>query len=146
MKHLNTPNESLLGINDNLNTGLPMRFTVHGGAQIKVREGNKRKSAAFISPNIMFIKQGDFGQLNVGAYGSMGFVFAGIWYRQAFTNPDATILLVGVQKGIFKIGYSYDVTVSGLSGYTGGSHEISLTLNFERDRGIDYSDCFQLFR
>ena len=146
MKHLNTPNESLLGINDNLNTGLPMRFTVHGGMEIKLREGNKRKPAAFISPNIMFIKQGDFGQLNVGAYGSLGFVFAGIWYRQALSNPDATIFLVGVQKGVFKIGYSYDVTISGLSGYTGGSHEVSITLNFERDRGVDYSDCFQLFR
>ena len=146
MKHLNTPNESLLGINDNLNTGLPMRFTVHGGMEINLIEGNKRKPSAFISPNIMFIKQGDFGQLNVGAYASYGVVFAGIWYRQALSNPDATIFLVGVKKGIFKFGYSYDVTVSGLSGYTGGSHEVSITLNFERERGIDYSDCFQLFR
>jgi type IX secretion system PorP/SprF family membrane protein len=146
LKHLNTPNESLLGINDNLNTGLPMRFTIHGGMEIKLREGNKRKSAAFISPNIMFIKQGDFGQINGGAYGSLGAVFAGIWYRHAFTTPDAAIFLIGVQKGIFKIGYSYDVTVSGLSAETGGSHELSLILNFERDRGVDYSDCFQLFR
>lgn len=146
MKHLNTPNESLLGINDNLNTGLPMRFTVHGGMQINLVEGNKRKPSAFISPNIMFIKQGDFGQLNAGAYASRGAVFAGVWYRHAFTNPDAVIFLAGLQKGIFKFGYSYDVTVSGLAGYTGGSHEISITLNFERDRGVDYSDCFQLFR
>jgi len=146
MKHLNTPNESLLGINDNLNTGLPMRFTIHGGMEIKLIEGNKRRPSAFISPNIMFIKQGDFGQLNVGAYAGYGVVFAGAWYRQALSNPDAVIFLVGVKKGIFKFGYSYDVTVSGLSGYTGGSHEVSLTLNFERDKGIDYSDCFQLFR
>lgn len=146
MKHLNTPNESLLGINDNLNTGLPMRFTVHGGMQINLVEGNKRKPSAFISPNIMFIKQGDFGQLNAGAYASRGAVFAGVWYRHALTNPDAVIFLAGLQKGIFKFGYSYDVTVSGLAGDTGGSHEISITLNFERERGVDYSDCFQLFR
>ncbi len=146
MKHLNTPDESLLGINDNLNTGLPIRFTIHGGMEIKLIEGNKRKPSAFISPNIMFIKQGDFGQLNVGAYGSLGAVFAGVWYRQALSNPDAAIFLVGVKKGIFKVGYSYDVTVSGLSGYTGGSHEVSITLNFERNKGVDYSDCFQLFR
>jgi type IX secretion system PorP/SprF family membrane protein len=146
MKHLNTPDESLLGINDNLNTGLPMRFTIHGGMEINLIEGNKRKPSAFISPNILFIKQGEFGQLNVGTYGSLGAVFTGVWYRHAFTNPDAVILLVGVQKGIFKIGYSYDVSVSGLAGNTGGSHEISLTLNFERDKGVDYSDCFQLFR
>ena len=62
----------------------------------------------------MFIKQGDFGQLNVGAYAGFGVVFAGVWYRQALSNPDAVIFLVGVKKGIFKFGYSYDVTVSGL--------------------------------
>ncbi len=146
LKHLNTPNESLLGINDNLNTGLPMRFTVHGGMEIKIREGNKRKPTAFISPNIMFIKQTDYGQVNGGAYASLGFVFAGVWYRHAFTNSDAAIFLAGIQKGIFKIGYSYDLTVSGLSQHGGGSHEISLTLNFERDKGVDYRDCFQLFR
>jgi len=146
IKHLNTPDESLLGINDNLNTGLPIRFTIHGGMEIKVREGNKRKSAAFISPNIMFIKQGNFGQLNVGAYGSLGLIFTGVWYRQALSNPDAVIFLIGIKKGIYKFGYSYDLTISGLSGHTGGSHEISVTLTFERDNGTDYTDCFQLFR
>ena len=147
LKHLNTPNESLLGVNDNLNTGLPMRFTIHGGMEIKLREGNKRKPPTFISPNIMFIKQGDFGQLNAGTYGNLGALFAGVWYRHALSNPDAAIFLLGVQKGIFKIGYSYDVTVSSdLAGQTGGSHEISLTLNFEKDKRVDYSDCFQLFR
>lgn len=146
MKHLNTPDESLLGINDNLNTGLPMRFTAHAGMEITLSKGNKRKPATFISPNIMFIKQGDFGQLNVGAYANSGVFFAGLWYRHALTNPDAAILLAGVKKGIFKFGYSYDITVSSLAGYTGGSHEVSITLNFEREKGIEYDDCFQLFR
>ncbi len=149
LKHLITPNEYFYPTNSNLNTGLPMRVTIHGGAEFIIVEGNKRKPAAFISPNIMFIKQGDFGQINAGAYGSVGRVFAGLWYRHAFSNPDAAIVMVGVRESGFKIGYSYDLTVSGLSniaGGTGGSHEISFIINFEKKRGVDYSDCFGLFR
>lgn len=148
VKHMNTPDEAILGVNSNLNTGLPMRLTAHGGMEITLREGNKRRLPAFVSPNIMFIKQGDFGQLNVGAYGSLGFAFVGAWYRYTFTNADAAIVLAGVQQGIFKIAYSYDVTISGLSGKTGGSHEISLVINFDlnRPRRIDYNDCFRMFR
>ena len=146
MKHLNTPNESLLDINNNLNVGLPMRFTLHGGMEITLVEGNKRKKATFISPNVMFVKQGDFGQFNAGAFANVGLFFAGTWYRHALSNPDAVIFLVGVHKDFFRIGYSYDVTVSGLAGYTGGSHEVAVTLDFGKDRGVDYNDCFELLR
>lgn len=146
LKHLNTPDESVLGVNDNLNTGLPMRVTLHGGMEIKIREGNNRRAASFISPNLMFIRQGDFGQINGGALANIDALFGGLWYRHAFTNPDAVIVLLGVQKDIFKIGYSYDITVGSLSGQTNGSHEISLTINFDRGKRVDYNDCFQLFR
>ena len=66
-KHLNTPNESFLNINENLDTGLPMRLGLHAGYEFKFREGNNKRPASFISPNVMFVKQGDFGQLNIGA-------------------------------------------------------------------------------
>jgi len=146
LKHLNTPNESLLGINENINTGLPMRMSLHGGMELKVREGNKRRAASFVSPNIMYVRQGDFAQLNVGTLANLDAIFAGAWYRHAFTNPDAVILVVGVQKGVMKIGYSYDISVSRLSGQSNGSHEVSLILNFDRGERIDYNDCFQLLR
>jgi hypothetical protein len=60
----------------------------------------------------------------------------GLWYRgnlggDKFIGSDSFIALVGIQKGIFKFGYSYDVTVSKLSNSTGGSHELSLGLQFE---------------
>jgi len=146
IKHLNTPNESFLNINNNLNGGLPLRYTVHAGAEFQLSPGNKRKGGAFISPNILWVRQGDFGQLNVGAYAGLGMVFGGVWYRNAQSNSDAVIALVGVQKGIFKIGYSYDVTVSNrLSSESGGSHEISVSFRF-KEPGIDFNDCFQMFR
>ena len=148
VKHLNTPNEGLLGVNDNLNTGLPMRIALHGGFELTVKEGNNRSQGAFISPNVMYLRQGDFNQMNAGAYGSYGPFFAGAWYRTTFSNQDAVIFLAGAQQGIFKIGYSYDITISGLAGQTGGSHEVSLLINFDanRPRTVDYNDCFKMFR
>lgn len=146
-KHLNTPNESLLQINQNLDSGLPLRLSLHAGYEFKLSQGNKRKPSSFISPNIMFIQQGDFGQVNVGAYGNLGIIFGGLWYRQGFANPDAAIILLGVKKGAYKIGYSFDMTVSNLTlGRSGGSHEISLIMNFDKPRKTDYNDCFSLFR
>ncbi|HHH50722.1 MAG TPA: type IX secretion system membrane protein PorP/SprF [Saprospiraceae bacterium] len=148
IKHLNTPDEGILGINNNLNTGLPVRMSVHGGMQITIKEGNNRTPSAFISPNVMYIRQGDFSQINLGAYGSLASFFLGTWFRHVISHGDAVIALAGVQTGIFKIGYSYDLTISGLSGKTGGAHEISFIINFDanRPKTIDYNDCFKIFR
>jgi type IX secretion system PorP/SprF family membrane protein len=152
LHHLTTPNEGFLDLNNGLVEGLPLRMSVHGGAQFIVKEGNKRNPASFISPNILFLKQGDQGQLNMGAYYSMGLVFAGGWYRHAFGNPDAAIAMVGVSYNVFKIGYSYDFTLSSLAP-TGGSHEISVVLNMENSDRLRkkrfanrYNDCFKIFR
>ena len=148
VKHLNRPDEGILGINTNfLNSGLPMRFSVHGGAQLDLG-GNKRGRATFLSPNILYVKQSDFRQINAGAYLSFGSFFAGGWYRHTSTNGDAAIGLFSFQKDVFKMGYSYDFTISGLAGQTGGTHEFSLVINLDanRPRRTDYNDCFQMFR
>ena len=148
LNHLNTPNEALLDVNQNLNAGLPLRLSIHGGGQITLVEGNKRRQGSFISPNVMYTRQGDFGQINAGAYASFGLVYGGLWYRHANTNPDAAILLVGVRKDFFRIGYSFDLPVNpNLSlGDSGGTHEVSVIFNFERPNSVDYNDCFKLFR
>ncbi|MCB0661689.1 MAG: type IX secretion system membrane protein PorP/SprF [Saprospiraceae bacterium] len=153
-KHLNTPDQTLLNTNDQLTSGLPIRWTVHGGTQIPITSGSRNSFPVFISPNLAFIKQGDFGQIDGGAYVGFGMFFAGAWYRYAFTNGDAVIGTIGIQKDIFKIGYSMDFTVSDLAMEgTGGAHEISLILNFENSetfqrkrRSSRFNDCFQLFR
>lgn len=153
LHHLTTPDESFVELNTGLVEGLPLRMTLHGGAQFIVKEGNKRQPASFISPNVLFLKQGDQGQINLGAYYSMGLVFAGGWYRHAFGNPDAAIATVGFQYEVLKIGYSYDFTVSGLTANTGGAHEISLVINLDNSEAMKrkrfnsrYNDCFKIFR
>jgi type IX secretion system PorP/SprF family membrane protein len=148
LKHLNTPDESYFNSNSNLNTGLPIRYAVQAGTQIPLDGRNKRKSTTFISPNILFVKQGPFAQVNVGANVGFGSIFAGAWYRNTFRNSDAIIAQVGFQKGIFKVGYSHDITINGLPN-TWGAHELTMVFNFDAlyDRSKpDYNDCFKIFR
>ena len=153
-KHLNTPDESFIRFNDNLESGLPVRWSIHGGAQINIQEGNRLQWPIFLSPNATYIWQGDFAQLDIGAYLGYGMFFAGAWYRHAKTNPDAAIFSVGVQQDMFKIGYSFDLTISELAATgTGGAHELAFIINFENSdriknnrRKSQYNDCFKLFR
>ena len=45
---------------------------------------------------------------------------------QCWNDFDAFIFMVGVQQDYFKVGYSYDVTLSQLGNSTAGSHEITI--------------------
>jgi type IX secretion system PorP/SprF family membrane protein len=117
--HLNTPNESLVVGESNL----PMRFTVHAGYELPLfnTRGKARPNVPTIAPNIIYMRQGDFQQLNMGAYVRQNSIVGGLWYRWG----DSFIVSAGIQTDTFRIGYSYDLTVSDLTTRTGGAHEIS---------------------
>ncbi len=155
LRHLNTPSIQLLpdGNRPNVGGGLPMRLSLHGGAEFTISEGNKLRPATFWSPNFLFETQGPLRQINVGAYAGIGPMFGGMWFRHTFGNADATIFLVGLRQGIFKLGLSYDTTVSGLSGRTGGSYELSVGMLFDQDKQAQkrrkrgqLHECPKLFR
>ncbi len=119
VNHITQPDEGLLGTSK-----LPVKLTAHAGAVIPVGDkGNE----TFISPNLLFQQQQNFSQLNMGLYINRGPFVAGFWYR----HQDAFAVLIGLQQHGFKVGYSYDVTISKLSNVTYGSHEISLSRQFE---------------
>jgi len=152
LKHLNTPNDGILLVNDNLSRGLPLRYTFHGGTELVVKKGNKVRQPSFISPNFLFVSQGPYQQLNVGAYAGLGAIIAGGWYRHTFNNSDAIILMAGFREGIFKMGLSYDLTVSGLSGRSGGTYELTLGILFDQNEKLrkkkrrDINDCIRMFQ
>ena len=79
-----------------------------------------------LSPSILYNKQGDFQELNVGIYYRNGNLVGGLWYR----NRDSFILTFGIETDYLRIGYSYDLTTSTLSIISGGSHEVSLAFRF----------------
>jgi type IX secretion system PorP/SprF family membrane protein len=153
LKHLNTPNQGFLLVNDNLSQGLPLRYTIHGGTEIRVNESNKAAMPAFISPNFLFVSQGPYQQINLGAYAGVGPIFGGLWFRHTFGNADAAILLLGFREGVFKIGLSYDATVSGLANYSGGAYELSLSVLLDKDEVLQrkhtrsrINDCLGMFQ
>jgi type IX secretion system PorP/SprF family membrane protein len=122
--HLNRPDESMI-----LGTSrLPMRITGHAGAEIKLGQRGRYTNTTSILPNIIYQYQNGFQELNIGTYIKYGDFTVGAWYR----NRDAFILLFGASFDKFKIGYSYDLTVSKLgNGISGGSHEVSLGMNLK---------------
>jgi len=121
--HLTQPDQSFLVPSSRL----PMKITAHAGASIPLSRKTRFNDPAKISPNILFQQQQDFRQINIGMYFQKSPFVAGLWYR----NKDAFIALVGIQQGLFKFGYSYDVTVSRLTNTTGGAHEISVSMQVD---------------
>ena len=129
--HINQPDEGLVGP-----SRLPTKLTIHGGAIIPLEKDGESS----LSPNILFQSQQSFTQVNLGLYYKKSGFVAGLWYRYG----DAFVALLGIQNNNFKFGYSYDITTSGLSGNTAGSHEISIQIQFEctaRTKHYNTANC-----
>ena len=130
--HLTTPDN---GFYNKTDSQLGMKLTVHGGASFEMGKNNHDEYIS-VSPNILYQQQGEFHQLNVGCYVNYFPFVGGLWMRHNFENADAMIVLLGFKQDNWKVGYSYDMTLSELSNASGGAHEISFAWEFciERDK------------
>lgn len=139
--HLTEPNMDFLGTNQG--DRLPRKYTVNGGLNIPLANpysnaGNSDKEFV-LTPTFLYKQQGKFSQLDIGAYVTYTPLTLGLWYRgiplkkQGTTraNHDALVALAGFRFDSFSIGYSYDLTISGLGASSGGAHEISVAYQFE---------------
>jgi type IX secretion system PorP/SprF family membrane protein len=137
--HVNTPNYSLVGMESMLDP----RHTVHAGVRMvtKMSRNNQVEQSLFFSAN--YKAQNKWDQFDIGAYYFMDPVFIGLWYRglpglksyeSGYSNQDAVVLMGGVKVKKLKFIYSYDITTSDLWQNTGGSHEISVTLEHYKKR------------
>lgn len=119
--HLNRPDESMI----KGHSYTPIRFTAHAGAEIKLGSKSRFNNPVSIMPNIIYQYQNSFQEINIGTYVKYNTFTFGAWFR----NKDAFILSAGINTGTFRLGYSYDITLSKLNnGISGGSHEVSLGL------------------
>ncbi|MBY0424498.1 MAG: type IX secretion system membrane protein PorP/SprF, partial [Cytophagales bacterium] len=138
--HLNMPNQSF-----STNSGvsrLPIKLSFHGGYKILFPVRNRKPKPTdperSLTPTFMYKHQGPFNQLDIGMYFNYQPFVLGIWYRGVpflrnavgYNNYDALFIQVGYQVGNLAFSYSYDYTISGLAGLTGGSHEIAVTYLF----------------
>ena len=124
--HLSQPDQGFYSENR-----VPLKLSANAGGLINLAEERRRTSALslgtpIISPNFIYQYQGSFHYFNYGLYLDWMPFLVGVWYRNGLENSDAFIFMVGVQQDYFKVGYSYDVTVSELANNTAGAHELSL--------------------
>ncbi len=112
---------------------LPMKLTLHGGSRIIVEDLGWFNSTflskfSVFTPHLIIQKQAGSEQINIGGLLSSDHLGLGLGYRRGFNNSDALIILLGYELEKYKIGYSYDVTVSKLGLSSAGAHEISLQI------------------
>ena len=148
LKHLNSPEYSYFTDERNNGATLPLRSTFIAGYQYELDRASKYDYGTYVAPSIMYARQGDFNQLNVGALVNLDQLFFGLWYRQSGRTGDAVISSVGWRYEYIKMSYSYDFTVSDLGFNSGGAHEIGIVVNLDHlyDQGSRYNDCFAIFR
>ncbi|MBP7510789.1 MAG: type IX secretion system membrane protein PorP/SprF [Bacteroidia bacterium] len=105
---------------------LPRRYTVNGGVNIYLNKSRYEEERVIFSPNILFMQQRNFYQMNMGFYVKQKALTMGAWFRQTSNNADAAIFLIGLRFPSVKVGYSYDAIISKAKQATVGSHEVSL--------------------
>lgn len=129
--HMNQPNESLL----EGESRLPRKFNMHGGYRFKLRSGGMvRRNIQSVVAAFNYRAQGNFDQLDIGAYFERDPIFAGLWYRglpvkayqPGYQNNDAIAAVIGFKVNDWRFGYSYDITISRLAVNSGGAHEITM--------------------
>jgi len=146
--HLNGPDYSFFDDERNVDANLPLRTTIMLGYQHTLLKPARYHYGTFIAPSLLYARQGDFSQLNVGALFNFNQLFFGGWYRLSGKNGDAAIGSVGWRYEYIRFSYSYDFTLSDLGINSGGSHEIGITVNLDHlyNKGSRYNDCFAIFR
>ncbi len=133
--HLTTPDESIT--EGDQKGKVPVKVTFYAGARSRKLHHGLLSREFTLSPNILYQQQGSFKQLNLGIYMiEKSFLFGG-WFRNNIdVRPDAIIFLAGFVQERFQFGYSFDLTLSKLSNYSYGSHELSLILFIGRKNKI----------
>ncbi len=117
-------------ISGNSDEAVPMKFTVHFGANLPIKHKADMRYKVWLSPNLLFVNQGKTFQVDASFLTGISFVYFGLGARYSIYNADAVIGYLGFKKGKFRVGYSYDYTISPLMNKSGGSHELSFTFNW----------------
>ncbi|MCK9301612.1 MAG: PorP/SprF family type IX secretion system membrane protein [Bacteroidales bacterium] len=109
---------------------LAIKYICHAGGIIPL----DRSGDFYISPNVLFQKQSEYNQINIGVYSCMKLLTVGLWYKSNiwFNNTNTHVIcgLVGVTYNNFSVGYSYDFNFMGIGTSSHGAHEISVAIKF----------------
>lgn len=135
--HLAQPDASM----QEIESPLQRRYTFHAGTMLEIVSFNySQKRVLYLSPNLKFDYQGNIKVLTYGVYALTQPMYIGIFYQNKnglidLNNTNALIFTAGFEGELnrdtrFALGYSYDLSTTGLGVRTYGSHEITFMMNF----------------
>ncbi|RZM29676.1 MAG: type IX secretion system membrane protein PorP/SprF [Pedobacter sp.] len=131
--HLTRPNDKFVGSN----TKMPIRFTGHGGARIKVTD------MLDITPNGIYIKQGNAREIAAGAYAQLMLnAETDLLFGSNYRVDDSAIAFFGLHLKSIVVGVSYDFNTSSLNRATGSKGGLELSLSFTSRKGITGPNFF----
>jgi len=113
---------------------LSRRYSLHMGALIPIYEKRLGREVLQLSPNLVFLQQNIYQQLNYGLEILYKGLLLGLWGRQDLKFSYGTLIFsVGYAREQFRFRYSYDARLHApdlqLPGM--GAHEISMAYVFE---------------
>lgn len=123
----------------------PIKYTLFSGYKIINKTGYNSTTES-LSVVFNFMHQDVFNQLLIGAYWNISPIMLGCWYRgiplrqgtslnyDKDPRGDSFAFLIGYKTDNFRIGYSYDFTISQLTPSTGGAHEITFAYEFKDNK------------
>ncbi|MDD5569986.1 MAG: PorP/SprF family type IX secretion system membrane protein [Bacteroidales bacterium] len=122
--HLNQPNESF----NDFKSPLPTRYVGFGGVKII---GEK----VDVTPNLIYFSQEDISEFGGGVYvdyklNESNKFSIGLWYK----NNDAFCTSICIERKLFALSYSFDLTTSDIKTYMTGlnANVISLIFKFNK--------------
>lgn len=108
------------------NTFVRRHYLMTAGAVFDVHENWKLKPSFLLKYTKAAPLEGD---INLSAIYKDAF-----WFGSSFRTGDAVALIVQYQTNTyFRVGYAYDIGISGLRTYQNGSHEIMIGVDFGRN-------------
>lgn len=127
--HLMEPNVSFTDVKDKVG----MKITAFAGYKLTYQDSYRGSEPKTVTFAVNYKHQYSFNQIELGAYWYYAPIEVGVAYRGLFfqmageiNNIDAIIPSVGVNIGPLRVSYAYDMTISDLSTFGNGSHEVSL--------------------
>jgi type IX secretion system PorP/SprF family membrane protein len=133
--HLNSPKQSFY----DQDTKLPIRYTAHAGAYIKLVKH------VYLTPNVLFLYQNKALETNVGTAveyhvdmkKSTFVAFIGVWDR----INDAFITSAGIEYYKVRLSFAYDITTSSLTYATENRSAFELAIiytGFIKSKDVQY--------
>lgn len=141
--HINKPADPIVSMQSTALNTIPMRYTIHGGASINLKEGLS------VVPHFLYNHQGTASETMLGVYlektvNEETNIMAGAYYRY----KDAVAPYVGVDHKNLVVGLSYDVNTSQLGAMTRNVNSFELSLSYilrkETKGNVDFLHCPRL--